>query len=305
MSKIKRFNEFLEESIGYSDNSPQAGQLQKALTSLGIFIGNFGANSDGVDNIAGKFTFTGVKILLDLLKDKELQEKLELDIDPSVLEFSSDEISDEQEELIISLANNNILKSEIRNNKKEIEEQYKQVIKIGKPKRNVQKYIEEYGLQAVEASKRTLQETGKLLYPSVMLAQSALESGWGKSGLTRRANNFFGIKVDGNPPWNGEHVNMRTREVFNGKTVYMKEPFRKYDTAEDSFYDRNNFLLQNKRYGLAGVFDAQTPVEQIQALKKAGYATAPEYVQAITNILYSYGMEKFDDMVVKPKNNIV
>jgi len=302
MSKIKRFNEFLNEAVEYSENSPQAGQLQKALTSLGIFIGTFGENSDGVDSIAGKFTFTGVKILLDLLKDKELQEKLELDIDPSVLEFSSDEITDAQEELIISLANNNILKSEIRNNKKEIEKQYKQVVRVGKPKRNVQKYIEEYGLQAVEASKKTLQETGKLLFPSVILAQSALESGWGKSGLTRRANNFFGIKVAGNPPWSGDSIKMRTREVFNGKTVYIKEPFRKYDTAEDSFYDRNNFLLQNKRYDRAGVFDAQTPIEQIQALKKAGYATAPEYVQAISNILYSYGMEKFDDMV-QPKNN--
>lgn len=164
---------------------------------------------------------------------------------------------------------------------------------------HVQSYIDKYGPQAVKASQQTFAETGVLLYPSVMLAQSALESGWGKSGLTKKANNFFGIKTRSskNHPWNGESYTARTREVFNGKETYINEPFRKYDNAEDSFYDRNMFLQVNSRYKKNGVFSANSPIQQIEAIKKAGYATAPDYVEKISNILYRNGMDKLDNMV--------
>lgn len=295
---FKKFVHSLNEKVTYNENSSEAGSLQKSLTSLGIYIGNFGKNGDGIDNIAGKFTFTGVKILLDLLKDDDIRKDIGLQLeDLSLLNFNKEEVSDEQEELINSLNNNTKLKNIIRNKKNEIEKEYKNVIQIGKPKRHVSKYIEEYGIQAVEACQEFYNETGKLLYPSVVLAQSALESAWGRSSLTRRGNNFFGIKANGG--WKGDTIKMRTREVFNGKSVYVKSPFRKYDSAKDSFYDRNNFLLRNKRYSKNGVFNAETPIEQIESLKKAGYATAPRYVQAVSNILYSYNMDKYDTMIKK------
>ena len=128
------------------------------------------------------------------------------------------------------------------------------------------------------------------LFPSVMLAQAALESGDGLSSLAAKYNNYFGIKADSS--WTGESVVLPTREVINGKSVMMDEPFRVYADKKGSFRDRIKFLQRFKRYKI--VFQATTPQAQAEALQKAGYATATDYSKTIKDIIEKYDLEKYD-----------
>ena len=148
---------------------------------------------------------------------------------------------------------------------------------------------------------RATENTG--LFPSVTLAQMALETGWGKSHAGGK--NLFGIKGTGSktPYWSGDTTTKSTAEVIDGERVMMKEPFRKYSTYEDSVRDRNHLLLNNSRY--SAVPDAETPEDQAQAIKDAGYATDPKYVDKIVGIINKYGFEDLDPapMVAAAKGN--
>lgn len=64
--------------------------------------------------------------------------------------------------------------------------------------------------------------------PVVVLAQAAIESGWGESKLSTY-NNFFGITAYG-----------RINNYWHGGKIQLAEdglPFRRYDTMENSFMD--------------------------------------------------------------------
>lgn len=134
---------------------------------------------------------------------------------------------------------------------------------------------------------------GSNLFPSVKLAQAALESGWGKSII---GNNMFGIKASGSysPYWHGESVTAGTSEWQNGGYVSQSSAFRKYATIGDSIKDHSYFLQHNKRYANAGVFTATTPDEQARALQQAGYATDPYYANKLINIINTYGLRQYD-----------
>ncbi len=124
---------------------------------------------------------------------------------------------------------------------------------------------------------------------SVTMAQAILESGWGKSGLSTKANNFFGIKGKG-PEGS---VTMRTREVINGKSVYVNAPFRKYDSPAQSFADHGKFFTDNKRYATA-MKHTDDPHRFAQEIAKAGYATDPNYAKALNGLIDKYGLGRFD-----------
>jgi flagellum-specific peptidoglycan hydrolase FlgJ len=109
------------------------------------------------------------------------------------------------------------------------------------------------------------------------LAQAMLESGYGRSGLTTQANNFFGIKANGS--WTGATVSFPTREVYNGSSVTVQALFRKYATPQDSFADHDKFLRENKRYAAAFNYP-KDPYQFLVEVFKAGYATDPLYVTA-------------------------
>lgn len=130
------------------------------------------------------------------------------------------------------------------------------------------------------------------LFPSVAIAQAALETGFGKSELSAKYNNYFGIK--NSPGWKGKVVNMKTGEVLNGKNVTVTAGFRVYDSFADSIADRNNFLKVNPRYTNAGVFSAETPEAQAKALLKAGYATDPEYANKLIKLINQYNLKEVD-----------
>lgn len=130
------------------------------------------------------------------------------------------------------------------------------------------------------------------IFASVTLAQSIIESSWGKSGLTQKANNMFGIKCSSN--WTGECINMNTGEYGSGGYYTIDAAFRKYDSIEASVSDHSLFLKENNRYVEAGVFTAKDYATQIRAIHNAGYATAPDYSSIIINTIQTYNLDKWD-----------
>jgi len=126
---------------------------------------------------------------------------------------------------------------------------------------------------------------------SVTLAQAILESGWGKSGLSKKYHNYFGIKGKGSA---GTAV-MTTWEHENGKDVVIKDGFRVYNSPAESFKDHGLFFIVNKRYAEAmrHTNDAERFAKEIH---KAGYATDPNYSQTLIKLIRQYKLTKFDEV---------
>lgn len=121
--------------------------------------------------------------------------------------------------------------------------------------------------------------------PKLLLAQAALETGWGKSmaarGNNEHSHNLFGIKAD--RQWNGRHMVARTLEYADGQTVRNRAAFRAYDDYAQSFRDYVQFLKTNPRYATA-LKHADDPRRFMASLQKAGYATDPNYARKVLSI---------------------
>ena len=117
----------------------------------------------------------------------------------------------------------------------------------------------------------------------VILAQAALETGWGKS-LAQGFNNLFGIKADAS--WKGSSAGRSTLELVNGQLQRRHANFRAYPSIAASVADYVSFLQSNPRYrqALAAGSDEQAFV---QALSKAGYASDPHYADKLRQIMAS------------------
>ncbi|WP_299016105.1 flagellar assembly peptidoglycan hydrolase FlgJ [uncultured Photobacterium sp.] len=121
--------------------------------------------------------------------------------------------------------------------------------------------------------------------PSVLIAQAALETGWGKKVIKNAAdnsNNLFNIKAD--PRWSGLKVATNTLEFHNGIPVQERAAFRSYESYQESFNDYVRFLNDNPRYSEA-LEQPADPVKFIRNLHKAGYATDPQYSDKIINVM--------------------
>ncbi|MEG0496821.1 MAG: LysM peptidoglycan-binding domain-containing protein [Carnobacterium sp.] len=128
--------------------------------------------------------------------------------------------------------------------------------------------------------------------PSVAIAQAALESAWGTSGLAANHNNLFGIK--GN--YGGHTANMTTWEVYGGVTYTITADFRAYPNWTTSIKDYGIFLNVNSRYKHAlGLTDYK---KQIKAIHEAGYATDPHYQTKIISIIEANDLTRFDKQVL-------
>lgn len=125
---------------------------------------------------------------------------------------------------------------------------------------------------------------------SVMLAQAALESAYGESGLTKNANALFGIKADST--WTGKTYNAKTAEVYDNTLVYIKADFRAYNSWEDSISDHSTFLWKNKRYNT--VTQTTDPIACCDELQKAGYATDPAYSSKLKSLITQYNLRDYD-----------
>lgn len=123
--------------------------------------------------------------------------------------------------------------------------------------------------------------------PRVLIAQAALETGWGRSVIGREdgrsSHNFFGIKAGAG--WQGDRVFRSTLEVdATGVARRERAAFRVYDSPAESFRDYVAFLKGNPRYGQA-LARAGDPVAFVRGLQQAGYATDPRYADKILDIL--------------------
>ncbi|HHI76446.1 MAG TPA: flagellar assembly peptidoglycan hydrolase FlgJ [Gammaproteobacteria bacterium] len=126
------------------------------------------------------------------------------------------------------------------------------------------------------------------LPPEALLAQAALETGWGAHVMRRpdgaSSHNLFGIKADGR--WSGERVSVTTLEYKDGVALKTRADFRAYNDWADSFEDYVRFVRDNPRYrkALQATDDAGRYFEELQ---RAGYATDPAYARKIRRILES------------------
>lgn len=129
--------------------------------------------------------------------------------------------------------------------------------------------------------------------PRVLLAQSALETGWGKSIPAHAdggdSHNLFGVKADAR--WSGEQVGVSTLEYRDGVVRQEKASFRSYQSYADSFSDYVDFLQTNPRYTEA-LRHAANPEAFARQLQRAGYATDPDYADKITSVMHSPAMEE-------------
>lgn len=121
--------------------------------------------------------------------------------------------------------------------------------------------------------------------PQFLIAQSALESAWGKSEI-RRADgspsyNLFGVKAGRN--WQGATVEVQTTEYVNGEPQQMREKFRVYESYAESFNDYANLVRNNARF--SGVVGQQDGTQFARSLQQSGYATDPMYADKLSRII--------------------
>ncbi len=120
---------------------------------------------------------------------------------------------------------------------------------------------------------------------NLLMAQAALETGWGKYILADKSgqssNNLFNIKASRD--WNGEKISVKSLEFINNTFKPLQSSFRSYANISQSFDDYTNFILNNQRYEKA-VKSAADPENFIESIHKAGYATDPDYSKKVLEI---------------------
>lgn len=121
--------------------------------------------------------------------------------------------------------------------------------------------------------------------PRYLVAQAALETGWGKSVMRAQdgssSHNLFGIKAGSS--WKGDSARAITSEFRDGAMVKETAEFRSYASYKDSFHDLVTLLQSNNRYQDV-VKSADNPEQFVRELQKAGYATDPNYATKISQI---------------------
>jgi flagellar protein FlgJ len=124
--------------------------------------------------------------------------------------------------------------------------------------------------------------------PLGLLAQAALETGWGQR-MARTADgsssfNLFGVKAG--DEWKGARVVADTVEFGNGVATPRRTAFRAYGSIEESVNDFANLLKKSARYrdAIAAGGDVHAYIDR---MGKSGYATDPEYANKLNQILNS------------------
>ena len=146
-------------------------------------------------------------------------------------------------------------------------------------------YIDNYS----EIAKEEMVQYG--IPASITLAQGILESGAGRSALSKKSNNHFGIKC--HKGWTGQRVFHDDDE--------LQECFRKYKDPKYSFRDHSLFLTQRSRYEGLFAYKKNDYKSWAKGLRKAGYATDPKYPQKLINIIETYQLYSYDVEVLGKK----
>lgn len=147
------------------------------------------------------------------------------------------------------------------------------------------------------AARASAQKTG--IPASFTIAQAALESGWGSSGLCAKACNLFGVKADS--AWVGDIAEMPTREFLAGQWVTVNAKWRKYTDWLACINDRADFFRKNKRYRLA-MTGKRSGEDFARQIALAGYATDPKYAEKLCSIIRRHGLSSFDTESCSPRS---
>ncbi len=142
-------------------------------------------------------------------------------------------------------------------------------------------YKEEYIERYKDIAIREMKRSG--IPASITLAQGMLESENGKSDLARKSNNHFGIKCH---KWTGQ-------KVYHDDDA-KGECFRKYKNPEESYVDHTDFLMSTQRYGFLFDYKSTDYKNWAKGLKKAGYATHPQYASMLIKIIEENNLQYFD-----------
>jgi len=148
------------------------------------------------------------------------------------------------------------------------------------PERSAAGFVQQHS-QAAEAASA---QTG--IPASFMLAQSALETGWGKREIIGNdgsvSHNMFGIKAGAN--WKGPTVDVTTTEYIGGRPQQVVQRFRAYASEAESFADYARLMKDSPRY--AAVVAAGSDAKGFASgLQKAGYATDPAYADKLAKVI--------------------
>ncbi len=155
---------------------------------------------------------------------------------------------------------------------------YKPLVSSGIPVRSISDYVNQYKDLAISEMKRTG------IPASITLAQGIIESDCGRSSLAREANNHFGIKC--HDDWTGPTVRHNDNK--------RNECFRKYKRAEESYYDHSDFLKSGSRYDFLFNNKSSDYKAWAYGLKKAGYATNPDYANMLIRTIEENNLWAFD-----------
>lgn len=139
-------------------------------------------------------------------------------------------------------------------------------------------YIEKYAAIAVAEMYRSG------VPASITLAQGLLESGYGRSELALKSNNHFGIKC---------HNGWQGGKVYHDDDA-KGECFRKYDNPEESYRDHSDFLRYRDRYKFLFDYKITDYKSWAFGLKKAGYATDPNYPHKLITLIEEYKLHQYD-----------
>ena len=138
----------------------------------------------------------------------------------------------------------------------------------------LQKYAPKYNIKVV----------------SPIIGQACIESAWGKSKLSEKYFNFFGIKCGSK--WKGPSVNMKTQEEYTvGTKVTINDNFRVYSNLEEGMKGYFEFIQLERYHNLRGI---TSPQKYLETIKADGYATSSTYVNTVMAVVNQYNLTKYD-----------
>lgn len=147
----------------------------------------------------------------------------------------------------------------------------------------VPSHVREFVQRLAEPARSASKASG--VPEELILAQAALETGWGRHGITTRdgrdSHNLFGIKAGGS--WQGETAEVTTHEYIDGRRTRVTQTFRVYESYEAAFADYAQLLAGNPRY--SGVLNAADARQAAVELQKGGYATDPRYADKLIGVM--------------------
>ncbi len=125
---------------------------------------------------------------------------------------------------------------------------------------------------------------------SIKMAQAILESASGRSTLARQSMNHFGIKCGSE--WTGPEVYRHDDDYKNG--LLVRSCFRAFDDPAKSFIAHSDFLRNNQRYDFLFELDMYDYKSWARGLRKAGYATDPDYAKKLIILIEEHELYLLD-----------